>query len=383
MSLPDLYGHEPVREYLLRAVRAGTLPQSVMLHGPAGVGKERIGLWLAQLLLCERPEEPQAPCDQCRACRQVRRLEHPDLHWFFPLPRPEGASAERLRDKLEEARAAELQRRREHPNRPPSYDKAPAHFLAAVQTLQQVAANRPVMGDRRVFVVGDAELMVPQEASQEAANAFLKLLEEPPAGTHLVITTSNPGALLATIRSRVLPVRVAPLAEREIRDFLLRECAASEAEAERVAVLGRGSIGRALRLLPGDDGPTPLERMRERGRALLLAALSRSPTPRYAIAQAQAPTGGRGDFSGELESFAEQLRDLMAVASGATDAAIDEDSTLQRAVEQLAIEPLGVADAIRRVARAQELAFGNVNPQLILAVLLEEVHRALHSTVPA
>ena len=67
---------------------------------------------------------------------------------------------------------------------------------------------RPSVGSRKVFVVGDAEAMVPQESSPEAANAFLKLLEEPPADTTLILTSSNPGALLPTIKSRVLPIRL-------------------------------------------------------------------------------------------------------------------------------------------------------------------------------
>jgi DNA polymerase-3 subunit delta' len=62
--------------------------------------------------------------------------------------------------------------------------------------------------------------MVPQESSPEAANAFLKLLVEPPSGTYLVLTAEQPGALLPTILSRVLPVRLLPLEAREVASFL-------------------------------------------------------------------------------------------------------------------------------------------------------------------
>jgi len=77
------------------------------------------------------------------------------------------------------------------------------------------------MGRRSVFVVGDAEAMVPQAASQQAANAFLKLLEEPPDDTYLVLTSSRRSALLPTVRSRVVGVRVPPLREEEVADFLV------------------------------------------------------------------------------------------------------------------------------------------------------------------
>lgn len=380
--LPALRGHAEARERLARAAVDGTLPQSILLHGPAGIGKERFGLWIAQLLLCQSPLEPPAPCGLCNSCRLAERLDHPDVHWFFPLPRPENASADRLREKLEDLRAAELQLRRENPHRIPAFDRAPAHFLAAVQSLLQLAAVRPAMGARKVFVVGDAERMVPQESSPEAANAFLKLLEEPPRDTVLLLTSSQPGALLPTILSRVLPVRLAPVAEEEIRTYLVEDLGRDPDEAGRIAGAARGSIGRALRLVPGDEGEGPLEKARRRARELLLATLSTSAVPRLTAAHGQQPTGGRGDFSAELDALAEWLRDLLAVASGADAEVPDPEARqlLRRAVDQRSIHPLGAAAALERVGQAREWAQGNVNPQLILASLLADVQSDLRGS---
>src|SRR5690606_13635419 len=200
----------------------------------------------------------------------------------------------------------------------------------------------------------------------------------------LVLTSSQPGALLPTIRSRVLPLRVAPLPEEAVRGYLVDEVGLAEPEARRVAHAARGAIGRALRLLPGDGGAGQAERFRDRGRALPLAASASSPAPRLVAANAQGPAGGRGPFSGELESLAEWLHDLLATASGAEERVTDPDAlaTLRRAVAQYGIHPLGVAAALDHVARALELARGNVNPQLILADLLTRVHRELRPPEP-
>lgn len=379
MPIPPLRGHGDVRARLARTLLAGNLPQSLLFHGPEGIGKERLGLWLAQLLVCENPSPETGPCGACLSCRLVDRLEHPDVHWFFPLPRPDASSPEKLREKLEEQRAAELQQRREHAGHIPSWDRAPAHFLASILTLQQLAGVRPAMGARKVFVVGDAELMVPQESSPEAANAFLKLLEEPPADTVLILTTSQPGALLPTIRSRVLPLRLAPLATAEVAGFLVEEMGLDAGAAERVAGASRGAIGRALRSAPVDGKPGPLERQRLRGRDLLLAALSTSAVPRIAAAHHQPPAGGRGEFAAELDALGEWLRDLLAVASGAASAVPDAEARalLQRAADQHGIRAPRAAAALNHLGRAQELAQGNVNPQLILANLLREVQREL------
>jgi DNA polymerase-3 subunit delta' len=379
MSLPPVYGHADVRQKLRSALSAGNLPQSLLIHGPAGVGKERLGLWLAQLTVCENPRADGEACGECLSCRMVLRLEHPDVHWFFPLPRPDASSPEKLREKLEEARYAELEARRSDPFHVPAYDKAPAYFMGMVQNLQRHASVRPAMGRRKVFVVGDAEAMVPQESSPEAANAFLKLLEEPPADTTLILTSSNPGALLPTIRSRVLPVRVLRLAAREVADFLTTEKKMKPAEAESLAAVSEGAIGRALRLLPTSGGAGVLQRQREIARSLLVAATSPSSSDRLAAAHGVAPSGARGEFSAGLEALGLWLRDLMAVAAGAQEqvAYTDDAALLGSIVKKARVQPAGVASAILRVQEAMDLAAGNVNPQLILADLLRGLRQDL------
>ncbi|HEX6041776.1 DNA polymerase III subunit [Longimicrobium sp.] len=379
MPLPPVYGHADARAMLASAARAGNLSQSLLVHGPAGIGKERMAMWLAQRVMCEAPRA-DGPCGQCRSCRSIDRLEHPDVHWFFPLPRPDAATPEKLRDKLEEARGVELEARRANPHHVPQFDKAPAYFMGTIQNLQRLAGMRPAVGSRKVFVVGDAEAMVPQESSQEAANAFLKLLEEPPADTTLILTSSNPGALLPTIKSRVLPIRLLRLTADEVRDFLVRELKMADGEAASLAAVSEGAIGRALRLAPAGGNAGTLQRQRETGRELLQAALADSEAARFAAANAVAPSGARGEFTGTLESLALWLRDLMAIAAGAPDTvayAGADEALLRRLASRPGLRAEGVARAILHVQEAQEMAGGNVNPQLILSDLLRSVRRAL------
>src|SRR5947207_9191349 len=86
MALVDLYGHERLREQIVAASNRGALPASLLFHGPRGIGKQRLALWLGQIILCENPGS--TPCGRCTHCRFTARLTHPDLHWFFPRPRP-------------------------------------------------------------------------------------------------------------------------------------------------------------------------------------------------------------------------------------------------------------------------------------------------------
>ncbi len=377
-GLLPIRGHEAARAALNAAVANGDLPGSLLLHGPAGIGKQRLGLWLGQRLLCAAPCA-DGPCGECSACRLALRLEHPDLHWFFPLPRPKGASGpEKLAEALEDARAAELEARRANPLRAPAPGEPVGLFLAQIQTLRRIAVQRPAMGPRKVFLIGDAEYLVPQESSPEAANALLKVLEEPPPETTIILTASNPDALLDTIRSRLLPIRLRPLPDDEVADFLVQYGDVAPEAARAAARLAEGSIGRALGFLPVDGEPGPLETLRQDARKLLAAAVAASPVPRLAAAHAVPPAGARGTFYDTLEFLTLWLRDLAAVAAGAEELAVNADAldNLRDLARRLPVD--GAVDAaIRAVDEARALAYGNVNPQLILAHLLAALRRAL------
>lgn len=378
-ALPDLRGHDAVRADLARAVRAGRLPGSILLYGPAGVGRQRLGLWLAQLLFCEQPGE--TPCGHCRACLMVLHLEHPDLHWFFPLPRPRGASTpERLRDALEDARAAEIAARRESPLRPVQPGEPVGLYLAQVQTIRRMASTRPAMAPCQVFLIGDAESLVPQESSPEAANALLKVLEEPPEHTTFILTAADPDVLLPTIRSRLLPVRLRPLPNEMVVDFLMQNRGIDAAAATVAARLAQGSIGRALAFLPDAEGDAPLEQVRRQAQDLLAAAAD-SAQSRLAAAHAQSPAGARGGFSDVLEQLEIWCRDLAVVAAGAEDDVINVDAldwlrALARRYPGAAAAGPALVDVVES---ARSLAAGNVNPQLTLAWLLRRMAGVLHA----
>src|SRR5262249_13997490 len=124
-------------------------------------------------------------------------------------------------------------------------------YMDMVKGLLGDAALTPAMAKKKVFVVGDAERMAPNEGGEAAANAFLKLLEEPPANAFLLLTSSEPAALLPTIRSRVVGVRVAPLGAADMAAFLEDPAAQKAADkagiakdAEARAGIASGAPGR-------------------------------------------------------------------------------------------------------------------------------------------
>ena len=187
MTIVPLFGHADLRRRVAEALSRSTLPSSLLLEGPRGVGKQRLGLWIAQMLVCEKPAA--GPCADCRGCRLSAELRHPDLHWFFPRPRPKDTDPE-IEDVLVDCAEA-IAERVEGSGLYPSPSGSDGIYIATVRAIVQVAAKSPAMARRKVFVIGDAERMVPQEGSEFAANAILKLLEEPPTDTHIILTSSE------------------------------------------------------------------------------------------------------------------------------------------------------------------------------------------------
>src|SRR5256886_9412765 len=121
MPIPTLYGHEGTRNRLVGAIASGRLPQALLFEGPRGVGKQRLALWLAQALVCERAAgkaggEVREGCGECQQCKLVLNLSHPDVHWFVPLePSKKSGDADKQVDVAEEALAMEMAARRGAP----------------------------------------------------------------------------------------------------------------------------------------------------------------------------------------------------------------------------------------------------------------------------
>jgi len=384
-GLPPVIGHEEQRAALAAAAAEQRLPGALLFHGPAGVGKQRLALWLGQLLVCERPTA-DGPCGQCRGCTLTLRLEHPDVHWYFPMPRPKASGGpEKLAEALEEARAAELAARRAEPFRPVMPSDLVGLYLAQMQTLRRQAVSRPAMARRQVFIIGDAEFLSPQEATTEAANALLKILEEPPSDTTFILTASDPDELLPTIRSRLLPIRLHPLPIETVERVLREQIQADAGASHLAARLSEGSIGRALGFLStkGEDGA--LERIRRDAFELLNAATADSAVPRLAAALATGAGGARGEFLDRLDFLSLWIRDLAAVATGAADLVvnIDQIDALDRLATRLPAAARGAPDALRALAETRGLARSNVNPQLMLASVLRAIGNALNGRIQA
>jgi DNA polymerase III delta' subunit len=175
--------HAPARRDLRTAWTAGRLPHALLLSGEAGIGKQALAEWLVCLRWCHADD---APCGSCPSCKKVLTGNHPDLEVVRRNPSadadPKGLGS-RLEITVAQIREGVL----------------PALGLSAVE------------GGGRSVIISAAE-----DLNEQAQNALLKTLEEPPEGTLLVLVTSREEGLLDTIRSRCQEFRLAPLDAREM-----------------------------------------------------------------------------------------------------------------------------------------------------------------------
>ena len=340
-----------MRHRLAGAIASGRLPQALLFEGPPGVGKQRLSLWLAQALVCEATGNGKGetgkgePCGKCQHCKLVLTLSHPDVHWFVPLElSKKGGDADKQVELVEEALGEEMAARRQQPRYEPPSGLA-SHGIAAVRLLLRRLVLTPAMSRRKVFLIGDAERLVPQTGADAAANALLKALEEPPADTVFVLTTAAPDSLLPTILSRVVRVRVARLADSVVAAFAQQELGVTgQRELAQQVALADGRIGR---LLAEGDGRARGAEAADR----FLAAVEAGPVGRYGLALGLQPFQARGGFTDMLDGLLERLRE-QAHAGGESEM---------------------VVEAIARVLEARGLAQGNVNPQLVAAVLADDL----------
>ena len=344
-------------------MRAGRMPQVLLFEGAEGIGRQRVALWLAQLLFCERKDSE--PCGTCRPCRLVKELGHADLHWIVPVLRPKATDVDKQVDEAAELIGEIIAERRKNPLYG-SLDGMASHPLATVRLIQRRAALKSVEGGPTVFIIGHAERLVPQESSQDAANALLKLLEEPPANTWFILTATDAGRLLPTIQSRVVPVRLARVPDAEVREFLAAEFkpALSGAALDDKVRLAEGSIGAAISA--SDAGAKAFS-----AAADLIDVALQGSVPRAERVLKQGPFAARGDFSAMLDALEQTLGDAARAATGLSPRrALPGALKSPRPVSRLLV-------AQQRVAEAREAAQGNVNPQLLVAVLTEDLARTL------
>ncbi|MCD4828056.1 MAG: DNA polymerase III subunit delta' [Candidatus Cloacimonetes bacterium] len=237
-------GQQRAVELLQRALRDDRTAHSYLFHGPQGVGKVTAALALGMAHNCLAPKL-RRPCGECNSCRKFITFNHPDLLYIFPTPNLSITPEREIKDKaLAEQYEAYLENRRKHPWREFLFTSRTGIRLDMIRMLQHHVIRTPLEGRFKVYIIEDAETM-----GRQAANAFLKTLEEPPADTRIILTTTRPHLLLQTILSRCQKVPFQPLTRQIIETELIENRSLENIEAKTYARIAGGNMEKALRLV--------------------------------------------------------------------------------------------------------------------------------------
>ena len=232
-------------------VHNNRLPHALMLCGPAGSGKLALGLALASYLLCERHAEGDAPCGECAACAMMRRFEHPDLHFSYPVIRPAGTSSEH---KMNSDDFAPQWREMLQTTLYPSIDLWLDQMDAANQQAQMGVGESDLLMKRLSMKSSQGGYKVsiiwlPERMNVECANKLLKLLEEPPHQTVFILVCEEPELLLDTIKSRAQRMDMKRIDDSDMVTALMERRALLPEDAQRIARIANGNWLKALESL--------------------------------------------------------------------------------------------------------------------------------------
>ena len=255
MKFSEVIGQQQAAERLQQLADQQRVPHAIMICGPQGAGKMALAIAFASYLLGEREDETQIAEKERNSVAMVRKLEHPDLHFSFPVFKTKSMSADHkvtsddfMKDWLQ-------------------FIKQGPYF-----TLNQWTGTIGVENQQTKIYVGESDLLtrklsltasqggykvaiiwLPEKMNAECANKMLKLLEEPTPRTVFILVPEEPEKIIETIRSRTQQIYIKAIQQEEIKKALIRQRGLDEQNATRIARMANGNWLKALEELDSEN----------------------------------------------------------------------------------------------------------------------------------
>ena len=267
MLFTDIIGQEAIKQKLIKDAQDGRVPHALMLCGKEGCGTLPLAVAFAQYLLCtgKMPQnnglsmfgdpEPVKPldhaCGHCNSCLMAEKLQHPDLHFAFPIYKKKAGKINLCDDFITEWRELLIDNPyfgyAEWMKASGAENQQLLMYVEESDAIARKLALKSSQGGYKVCII-----WLPEKMHESCANKMLKLLEEPPQQTVFLLVSERPDLVLQTIRSRTQMIDVPALSEREIEQTLISRNGIDESEAKRIAHTSSGSMTAALRAIMSD-----------------------------------------------------------------------------------------------------------------------------------
>ena len=206
----DIIGHEMIKDHFQKAIEYHKVSHAYILSGEQGMGRKTLAKAFAMTLLCEKSDKE--PCMECHSCKQILSGNHPDVIWV-------------THEKLNSIGVDDIR-----------------------EQINDTIQIKPYSSAYKIYLVDEAEKMTVQ-----AQNALLKTIEEPPAYAVLVLITTNPEVFLPTILSRCIQLKLRPLKDSVVSDYLTEKMGVSDGQADIYAAFARGNLGKAIHLASSEE----------------------------------------------------------------------------------------------------------------------------------
>jgi DNA polymerase III subunit delta' len=330
----ELTGNARVKAALKRMLVTERLPGAMLFVGEEGIGKKRFALEVARALNCRTPKDREA-CGVCSSCTRIVKLNYPQ------------------REDADEWTQIIWT---DHPD--VGLVVAPKRVLRVEQMrqIEKEANFRPFEGKARVFLIDEADKL-----NDASANALLKVLEEPPRTSYLILITARPAMLLPTILSRCQMIRFSPLTPSEIETHLTTNKLADAKTARLRARAASGSIGRAL----SGDLVTFTSQRKAMLKVLNALVLSQDRAQLLRAAEQLNEAQYKDEFEERLDVLETLIRDAWMLSLGVnSEQLVNEDllSELREVAEKL--DSSRAADWILQIEDLREQLIVNVNRKI-------------------
>ncbi len=326
MSFKDICGHEKQIKVLQTAMARDRIPHAYLFYGPEGVGKRTVAEAFAKALNCKNGGQNLDACEACPSCLKIDHGNHSDVIMI---------SAQGQFIKIRE-----------------------------IRELQEEMKFSPFEGGKRIFIIIDADRM-----NIESANAILKTLEEPSHSNILILITSRPHQLPATVLSRCQHVRFSPLKQETIASFLEEKLSLDSKSANLISLSSAGSIGKAMAM--NDESY-----LTTRETVLDMIANIKTKDPIKLLSALNDFGQDRKDIMEKLGILITGYRDaLVYKETGDRDNIINQDHI--DIIRSIAESESGsdIVNCIRAVERACYMISQNANKQLTLEVMMFRLSR--------
>ncbi len=244
VQFQQIIGQTHLKQELIRAINSDKIAHAQLLQGPAGHGGLPLALAFSQFLFCS-DRQPEDSCGRCASCLKVQQLQHPDLHFVYPVVQSIGKVSDLF---LSDWRS--------------QIEQSPYFDLFAWTERIDNKLRKPIIGTEESKDIirklslkgyeGGYKVMIiwqPEEMNADCANKLLKILEEPPARTLFLLVSEDASKLMITIQSRTQLIRVPKITTEDLSAYLQLTKGQTKTNADAVAAFADGSVLTAIAYL--------------------------------------------------------------------------------------------------------------------------------------